>query len=353
MFMSRFYVADYRADIASKKEITFIFVVFATVLYFIYPSDILKEQAMKEKSNYALSAIYLENMLQLDPDNEELLLAVVSANLHSGKIELSKKLLSVLQGSVKPEDRYKLDILKYKIYRLEQQNTQDKNKSIELSKDMEKLLKRVTTKGKFQKKNATLWYRYALELDQKEAALSFIKPVYEQGDKYALEQCIYLASELNNTKEKIYCTQKLVTADLNQSKKWLESAYVMYTESGDEKQAYKILKKLAKKDSKYLDDLARAELREKEYEKSSKRFMVLYKHSSDKEKKDYYILAAIQALIDGNKIDKAVALMKAHEEIYLKDEKMMNIFLKKYLAIQRLQDAQALSIKLMKEGSFE
>jgi len=351
--MSRSPVTDYRADIASNKEIIFIFIVFATVLYFIYPSDILKEQAMKEKSNYALSTIYLENMLQLDPHNEELLFAAVAADLGSGKVDLAKNLIGVLTESLKPKDRYKLSLLQYKIYMIDLQAVGDQNQSNKIKKKMEKLINKVSQSGEFQEKNSFLRYRYALALAQKEAALSFIKPIYENGDKYALEQCVYLANDLNKTQEKIYCTEQLVKADHNQSKKWLESAYIIYTESKNTKLAYATLKKLAQKDPKYLDELARVELREKDYEESSKTFIFLYEHSLDKDKKDYYLLKAIQVLIDGNKIDNAVALMKQYEDIYLKDDEMMNIFIKRYLGMERLRDAQDLSLKLMKDGSFE
>ncbi len=351
--MSHSHAPEYRADITSKREILFIFVVFVVVLYLIFPSDILKEQAMKEKSNYALSAIYLENMLQLDPTNKKLLFAVISANLGSGQIDLAKRLIPVLRNSLKPEERYKLRILQYKIYMLQQQDIHDENKNIKIKKKMKKLLDEVAQSGEFQEKNAFVWYRYALALDQKEAALAFIKPIYEKGDKYALKQCLYLAYDLNKTQTKISCTQRLANADHNQSKIWLQSLYNIYTEGGDDKRAYRVLKKLANKDPKYAEELANFELQGKYYEESSKSFMFLYKKSVDAKQKKHFLLMAIQALIDSDQIDKAVALMRKHEDEYLKDDKMMNIFIKRYLAIERLQDAQRLSLKIMSGGSFE
>ena len=101
-------------------------------------------------------------MLQLDPTNKKLLFAVISANLGSGQIDLAKHLIPVLRNSLEPEERYKLRILQYKIYMLQQQDIHDENKSIKIKKKMKKLLDEVAQSGEFQEKNAFVWYRYAL-----------------------------------------------------------------------------------------------------------------------------------------------------------------------------------------------
>ncbi len=351
--MSPSLVTDYKVDIASNKEIFFIFIIFTTILYFIYPAEIIKEQALKEKSNYALSALYLENMLQLDPSNQELIFATIKAGLESGKVDLAKKLIEVLKTSLPPQEQKKIHILQYKVYMIEEERILDKNKSKNLREKMRELLAIASQEEQFEEKYAFLWYRYALALSQKKEALSFIKPIYKRGDPYALEQCVYLATDLNKTKEKRYCTKKLVNLDGEHSIKWLQSAYIMYSQSGDITQAYQIIKKLAQKDSSYLDELARVEIMEKNYIASAKTFLSLYENSSNKERKEQYLINAIQALVDGDKKDKAVALINKYEDLYLNNNKMIQKFLRFYLAIGRLPEAQELSIKLMQDGSFE
>jgi hypothetical protein len=351
--MSQSYVAEERIDIANYKEIVFIFLVFATVLYFIYPKDMLQKQVLKEKSNYALSALYIDNMLKIDPKNRKLIFAAVKADLNNGKIDLANKLIEVLKNNTNTDEEKKIALLEYKLYSIQQEKNKDENRSIKIEKNIAKLIYRVSKFKNFDEDYAFVWYKNALAHSKKEEALSFIKPIYERGDTYALEQCTQLAHELKKIEEKLYCTEKLINLDHNRSKHWLESAYNMYTQSGNTVQAYKMIKELASIDHAFIPELARVELIGKHFIDSSKSFMVLYKNSTDEDKKKQYLLNAIQVLFDGKKIVEVVILIKKYEDTYITDENMTQKFIKLYLSADRLKDARELSIKLMKGGSFE
>lgn len=351
--MSQSYVAEDRIDIANYKEIVFIFLVFATILYFIYPKDMLKEQVLKEKSNYALSALYIENMLEIDPKNRELIFAAVKADLNSGKVDLAAKLIEVLKNNANTDEEKKIALLEYKLYSIQNEINKDEDRRVKIEKNIERLINRVSKFRNFDENYAFVWYKYALAHSKKEAALTFIKPIYEKGDTYALEQCTQLAHELKKTEEKLYCTEQLINLDNNKSKQWLESAYNMYTQSGDTVQSYKMIKKLASMDPAFIPELARVELAGKHFIDSSKNFIILYKNSTDQDEKEQYLLNAIQVLLDGDKIAEVVILIKEYEDTYITDENMTLKFIKLYLSIERLKDARELSIKLMKGGSFE
>lgn len=351
MSMSQLYANEDRADIGSNKEIFSLFIIFALILYFIYPDKILKKQALKEKSNYALASLYLENMLRLDSSNVELLFAAVTANLGEGRLDLAKKLMGVLEKATGGKKRARVNLLQYKLYILEKQRDEKRSKQIE--QKMKKLLNKVAKRGEFGEKYAFVWYKYALALSQKEDALSFLKPLYKRGDPNALEQCVYLSTDLNRTKEKSYCTKRLINLDDNRSAKWLEVAYIMYMQSEEYPQAISILKKLVKLDKSYNDELARVELMQEHFQVSADIFMQLYKKSPNKEMGKKYLMKAIQSLLDGKMVDSAVALIKKNEDKYLQDDAMMEQFLKYYLAFDRVAMARELSLKLLKEGHFE
>ena len=71
--------------VATYKELIFTFIVFSIILIVLYPKDLLKEQILAEKSNYDLSMLYLENLLDHDPNNESLMLILAEQSLRTGK----------------------------------------------------------------------------------------------------------------------------------------------------------------------------------------------------------------------------------------------------------------------------
>ena len=123
--MSRFYVNENRAEIASNKEILFIFAIFTFILYILYPGDMQRKQVLAEKSNYALTTIYLKDMLRLEPKNRDLLFATLRVSLKSGNIDLSKNLISILEEVSDTEEKKELYLYKFKLLEKEKSNTQN------------------------------------------------------------------------------------------------------------------------------------------------------------------------------------------------------------------------------------
>ena len=90
---------DERLEVMSYSGILGVFLLFALVLYLLYPKEMLEQNVLKESSNYDLTEIYLENMLRQDPDNTELMIALANTAIESGNIDLATRLLKVLETS--------------------------------------------------------------------------------------------------------------------------------------------------------------------------------------------------------------------------------------------------------------
>jgi len=350
--MSRSTANEYRVDIASVKEILFIFVTFTIILYFIYPDEMQKEQVLTEKSNYALAAIYLENMLRLDPKNTDLMFASIEADLENGKIKLAKKMIDIIKNSTDKNSIKKLQFLQFKLYIITRNRETDEKKRKKIESTMIESIIWIANRGDFEKKHAFLWYRYAMSLDQHRAALKFLKPIYESGEISALRECTYLANELKLDDIKLSCIKSLTNSDINNTKKWLFELYSIYVASNNMKKAIDVMRRLAKIDLIYKEQLASLEFNEGMYKESSETFISLYNSVSDVEKRREYLASAIQVLIDGDMKDEVIKLIHKYEDIYIYDDSMMQKFIKLYMGMDRLKEARRLSIKLLHDINY-
>jgi len=336
-----------RVDFATYREIVAIFMIFAIILYSIYPKDMQKKQVLAEKSNYALSAVYLENMLRLDPENADLLFATVKADIESGNMRLANKLIEILKDSKDIKAKGKYYLLKYKLLDADRKKSEDQNMTREIESDMIDIIYKVSRESLFEKKYAMLWYKNAKELSQKEEAFKFLEPFYGHNDNNSLKRCIELADEDQYADKKLRCLDRLVSIDTNMSKEWLISAYTMYSEYGEDKKALNIVKRLARLDSNYTIELARLQRVAGDYRVSSNLYISLYNSSSDEKTKKEYLIKAIEVLQEGDLNREIVAVLERYEDIYIDDDELMMKFIKIYLAIEELPKAKLLSLKLL------
>ena len=99
--------------VITYKELIFLFVSFIIILIILYPKDRIKEQILAENSNYDLSMLYLENILEHEQDNEELLLTLAQKSLKLGKKDLSLRLLELVLKSENDDYRNRATMLSY------------------------------------------------------------------------------------------------------------------------------------------------------------------------------------------------------------------------------------------------
>ena len=345
--MSQYYAHNVRTEVATFKEIFFIFAIFAFILYILYPEDMLRKQVLKEKSNYALTAIYLEYMLKLDPKNSELLLAAAKVSLKNGNIDLSQELMVVLEKSSDNTIQDKLLIVKYKVLQAQKNRVKNSEEVTKIDKQMSKLLNNIAKKGLFEKKNALLWYNHAIALSQKESALLFLKPLYKTGDIYALQQCVYLAIKQKDKEDRLYCIDALAKKKSNTSTQWLIASYHIHKDEGDSKKSIEILHEIIKLDPSYKKELADLQLSVGNFEMSSQVYLSLSQYSVNRESQKMYLFKAIQALQQGGLKKEAIALAQEHEEQYLSNDDIVQDFIKLYLSMDALEAARTLSVKLL------
>ncbi|MEA1918891.1 MAG: tetratricopeptide repeat protein [Campylobacterota bacterium] len=346
--MSSLHVNKKKIEVASYFEVAAIFAIFTFILIILYPKDMLKEQILSESSNYDLTATYLENMLKIEPDNIELLLTMANVSLQTGKYDLSEKILGALKVI---ED----DTVQQTVYRLEydlletRKNSTQKQRYIDkYTKQMRSLLQQVALEKMFAKKDIPKWYHNAMSMSQKKEALVFIEPLYkDDNDLYWLEQCLYLASELKQKKEKKYCVDQLVNRDTQHNEKWLLTSYEVSTASGDTARSLTLISQLAALDTKYIDEQARMQLIIGNYRDSSKLYMKRYSEVTSKQKKAKYFIKALQSLQMGGLYKEVTKLAKQHEANYLKNTQVSNEIIKIYLASGNLNDAKRFSIDIL------
>jgi uncharacterized alpha/beta hydrolase family protein len=238
-------------------------------------------------------------------------------------------------------------VLKARFLRYKEVNKKEEANSYE--KKMKNLLKKLSKENKFDKKDALIWYSEAIVLKDKESALFFLKPLYQDKNIYALEQCVSFAEEIGYIKEKQFCLESLATLDGESSEKWLNVTYSMYIAKGQNEKALKILQKLVKIDSNYNDEMARMQEITGRHKDASIVYLKLYNKSETKKEKKYYFFKAIDVLSFSGLNSEAVNVAQLYEDDYLNDDEVMQKLLYLYMALNALDKAQALSIKLLKE----
>jgi len=336
-----------RNEIASNREILLIFLIFLFVLAILYPEKMLRKQVLAEKSNYELTGVYLENMLRLEPDNTNLMLAAADVSLERGNLDLAEKLLDVLQKSDTSSIEKQLKKIQFKLIKTQIAQSSDPDYIAQKRKDLVKTIDKIAEEGLFDKKDALLWYRDALALSQKKAARIFLESISGSSDRNALEECALTRAGEKAESRNIACIEKLSRGKGPAAKKWMIAAWTLYADEGKYEKAAEILQRLVKIDPGYRDILAQMQSAAGRFSESADLYMLLYRSSSSYEHRKAYLIKAISALEDGKRYKEAVALAQHYEDDYLKDEAMTQRLIKRYLSMDNVKAARRLSLKLL------
>lgn len=334
-------------QVVSIWEIVFLFGIFAFVLYILYPKEMLHRQVLSEKSNYELTGVYLQNMLRLEPSNTKLMLATVDVSLERGNLELTEKLLSVLEQENNPDIEKKLKWQKVKLLEAQIDKSFNPKYAAQKKKEIIRIIHVVAKKHLFGKKDALLWYREAVNMHMKDESIQFIKSLEKYDDPIGLEECVYTLTEPKYREERINCTIKLIKRGGKNTKKWLVTAWRLYTDNGNYKKAVEILEKLSKIDASYQEELAKAKSASGEFRQASEHYMRLYEKSTSYEGKKHYLLRAIDSLREGKYYNDAVSIGQKFEDMYLKDDDMTQKLIKRYLSMGKIGAARDLSAKIL------
>ena len=346
--MSIFFVDKKESEVATKLEIIFIFLLFLSVLVLLYPKDRLKQQVLNEQSNFDLTAIYLKNMLRLEPQNSKLIFALARSAYEQKKYYLAQKLLELLEDTKNSELKLKSIKLNLQIQHVLLKEDLTTNLKDKIKHKITVLLNKISHDEIKDIENLAFLYHVAIANSDKTNALNLVEQILSKPNikrVYWLKNCHYLASELNEIDKDFLCLKELILKDDKNSLKWIEALASL---AKKDKQMQIKIKKFTK--SNNLHDIQKAYLlfSSGEYKNSSKLFLKLYQKTNSKEQKKRFLLLTLEVLIKGNLPKKAAQIAKKYEDQFLDDAKMMQKFLKIYLLASKTNYASELSKKLLK-----
>ena len=346
--MSIFFVDKKESQVATKLEIVFIFLLFLSILILLYPKDRLKEQVLNEQSNFDLTAIYLKNMLRLEPQNSKLIFALARSVYEQKKYYLAQKLLELLEDTNDSELKLKSIKLNLQIQHILLKENLTPIEQSEIKSKISSLLNKISNDSIKDTKNLIFLYHVAIANGDKTDALNLVEQILNKPDIkkiYWLKNCHYLASELNERDKNFSCLKELILQDDKNSLKWIRALASL---AKKDKQIQIKIKKFSK--SNRLHDIQKAYLffSSGEYKNSSKIFLKLFLNSDSKEQKKRFLLLSLEVLIKGDLSKQAAQIAKKYEDQFLDDEKLMQKFLKIYLLASKTNYASELSKKLLK-----
>lgn len=341
--------ADKEVEVISYVEILLVFVVFSFVLYILYPKNMLEKQVLAESSNYDLTAIYLENMLRIEPENAELTLALVKASVKSGKYDLALKMIKLLEKDADKTMMQALIGFRFEALKVKYFSTNEKKYQEAVKQEIKLLLDEVIADKQYDDTNLEYWYKGAREFSLNPPSLFFLYRLLEREEKSIwLEECFYLSSDLKDEKMQAECLMKLRNIDVSRYERWTSEAYYIAVQEGEIDRAVSLLKDMASRSRKWREELAKFYVEIKRYKDGSSEYMILYKSASSAEDRKKYLLKALQALQYGSLMDEATILARKYEALYYKDQEMSGMFIRLYLSAGALDDAQRISIQRLK-----
>jgi hypothetical protein len=338
-----------RTEVVSYFEAVLIFVIFAFILYALYPKDMLQRQVLAENSNYDLTAIYLENMLRFDPQNKELTVALLRASVKSGQFDLAMKMIEILKKDatvpmLKDLAGFRFEALKVKYF-----STNEKQYHQQIRAEIEALLKEVVAENYYDNETLEYWYKGAREFSINSPALFFLYRLLEQEEKALwLEECFYLSADIKDEKMQTECLMRLRKIDTSRYDEWTQQAYYLAVEEGEIDRAISLLKDMASRSTKWRLELAKFYVEIKYFKEGSSEYMTLYRGAHSAQERKRYLMLALQALQYGSLMDEAAALARKYEGLYYKDKQMSRVFIKLYLAAGKLEDAKRVSLERLK-----
>ncbi len=345
------YVEYEKKYVATYKELVITFLAFCIILFVLYPKDLLKDQILSESSNYDLSMLYLENMLDNDPTNEALMLGLAQQSLRSGKRDLSLRLLKLLDNSKDAQMKKKAFILTYTLLKENYFFFDDEAKKKEQMKKLRLAYENVMNSILHSEYDVDTWYTEAIFIKNDEWAYYFLeKKMANEPENIAnTTQAYYLAIKLNKTKRATTHIHTLQKIDEDNRDEWILAEYYDLMEKKKYMQAEMLLKKYSRSSIEFKEELALFYSDRGAYIKSSKIYHDLRSDVNNYTDKKIYLLKSLDALQAGSYKNRAVALASRYENSYLSDREVRSYILKLYLATSELDKASKLAAKILKK----
>jgi len=340
---------DERLEVMSYSGILGVFLLFALVLYLLYPKEMLEQNVLKESSNYDLTEIYLENMLRQDPDNTDLMIALANTAIESGNIDLATRLLKVLETSKDEAVAKEAKLLRYKVLKREYLIASTTDKRV-IKKELIILVIELSRDEAKSQKSITYWYGEALWLHQDESASMLVDRalVLQKESVYWLNQCYALSGLMHNTQRQMECLDGLSRYDKKQREKWLATRYYLSVAQNDIDEADQTLVLLASYGEKWIIERANLALRDGHYVKASDIYLEAMANTKSSSAQKRYLKHALEVLQQGNEYTTLVTRARRYEQRYLNDSEMTRFFLKLYMGSDNIKEAARFSKEILK-----
>ncbi len=339
-----------RESVVTNLEIFLLFFSFLGILFLLFPKESLQKQVLAEKSNFDLTAIYLQNLMRLNPKDSELILVMAKTLYQQEKYDLAVNLLKILNENPDKKTSQDATILHLQInnVRLEK----EKNELIlqKIKDENIKLLKSVIyNQHKDENSSKTLYYA-AITSGDKATALVFNKNILEfvkeeERIKW-FKKYHYLASDLSEVKEDIYALKVLTKEDKDESETWLNTLIPLLDANAD-------LENLAKELNLDKNSLANLYILKNRKNRAILIYKQLHYDEKNLKKREELFIKLIDIYRASNNTPSAAKFAKTYENEYLKKSKMMSRLLKLYLEANRADFAKNLSLKIIKQKGIK
>ena len=341
-----------KSYVVTYKELLFTFIVFAVILFVLYPKDLLKEQIVSEKSNYDLSMLYLKNLLKHDPKNESLQIILAEQSLRSGAKLESIALLDKLIKSKNEKIRKKAFLLDYELKKDNYYYIKDKKLKRKAKKELKKLFRYIYYQKLYNEKDEDKWYNEALFLDEQGPMYYFVqkKLKSEPNNVELLTKAYYLSLKFNNRKKAVKYIHDLIIYDTKNSEKWLLDNYYMLLNSKQYAEVEKLLYQKSKTSLNWKKRSADYYLMRKSFRRASRMYIELFNETKSYNKRKQYFFKAVRALQAGSYLQASANLAHRYENYYLYDREVRKFLLKIYISTSNLNYASNLSKKILKGG---
>ena len=346
---------DKRIKVITYAEVTGLVVVFATILYLLYPKTMLQKQVLSESSNYDLTATYLENMLRIDPTNKTLMYKLAETALKRGKIDLTLSLSQVLLNDASDQEKSRILQLQYKAYRQEYLYA-SKERRDKITPILKKLNQQISTFYLPSKEEQRYWFKEMFWLQAYPKALQIINEALKQEPQslYWLNQQYELASRLHLQAQKKHALTQLLMLDKANKAYWLKQALALAKEESDPVQIAHYesqLKHLLPATS--ADQNIQEKIDQGLYIQAANLYMQRYHEAPNKTQKIHWLKSALLVLVTYGMPQERVRIIKEVESDFLDDPEMVEYFLTIYLESDHLKDAVALSKKVLDHNKME
>jgi hypothetical protein len=335
-----------RDIIITPFEIAVLFIAFLVVLFFLFPKGKLEQHILQERSNYDLTAIYLQNLIRLQPDNSELVLSMANTLYQQEKYHLALNLLDVLSHDTDPKIQQKAILTHLNINKIRADKEKDPNKKAIFIRENDLLLQSISHQQFTDINNSKTLYYAALSIGDKQSALNFnatILPLVqgEEAIKWS-ENLHYLAAELNNKKEDKKALKFLIKHNKPNQKRWLDALIPLLNDKDD-------IPTLGDELKLEGEQLANFYLANKHITPATDLYQTLYEQEKNKETKTALLLKMISIFRMHNQSAKAANIVRAYEDDYLDNQTVTKKLLKLYLEANHADYAKALSLKIIQQ----